>query len=84
MYACSCLVERSWRFGLPLVLASIKGQLACRDWNSNIYSSADPLAESGIRYRCQYYCTAAFVVEILIQGLKTFEENNHHVYAAAF
>ena len=25
MYACSCLVERSWRFGLPLVLASVKG-----------------------------------------------------------
>ena len=26
MYACTCLVERSWRFGLPLVLASIKGE----------------------------------------------------------
>lgn len=26
MYTCSCIVERSFRFGMPLVLASVKGE----------------------------------------------------------
>ena len=31
LYACACFVERTWRFGLPLVLAFVEGgfQVKC-------------------------------------------------------
>ena len=57
MYAFTCLVERAWRFGLPLVLVDIPGQHRCECRLGSWWSSCST---------CSWPCAGGFQTVALV------------------